>query len=105
MLSIEPSPSGDLIAGMTGNGRDRELDIVLISAKDGSGDPQPHRAASTSRMGFEYLATPGGRWNSVPWMSWSPQGDRLAYFVRTEKDRSLIVQNVDHRARSRCASR
>jgi hypothetical protein len=27
-------------------------------------------------------------------MSWSPQGDRLAYFVRTEKDRSLIVQNV-----------
>ena len=42
----------------------------------------------------EYLATPGGRWNSVPWMSWSPQGDRLAYFVRTEKDRSLIVQNV-----------
>ena len=45
-------------------------------------------------MGFEYVATPGGRWNSVPWMSWSPQGDRLAYFVRTEKDRSLIVQNV-----------
>ena len=27
-------------------------------------------------------------------MSWSPQGDRLAYFVRTEHDRSLIVQNV-----------
>ena len=27
-------------------------------------------------------------------MSWSPQGDRLAYFVRTEKDRSLVLQNV-----------
>src|SRR5690606_41521310 len=25
---------------------------------------------------------------------WSPQGDRIAYFVRTEKDRSLVVQNV-----------
>ena len=50
-------------------------------------------------MGFEYMATPGGRWNSVPWMSWSPQGDRLAYFVRTEKDRSLIVQNVVTRDR------
>ena len=30
VLSIEPSPSGDLIAGMTGNGRDRQYDIVLI---------------------------------------------------------------------------
>ena len=27
-------------------------------------------------------------------MSWSPKGDRLAYFVRTEKERTLIVQNV-----------
>ena len=37
---------------------------------------------------------PGDRWNTVPWMSWSPNGDRLAYFVRTEKERTLIVQNV-----------
>ena len=27
-------------------------------------------------------------------MSWSPDGDRLAYFVRAEKSRTLIVQNV-----------
>src|SRR5438094_7428452 len=27
-------------------------------------------------------------------MAWSPKGDRLAYFVRTEKERSLTVQNV-----------
>ena len=93
VLSIEPSPSGDLIAGMTGNGRDREYDIVLISAKDGAIINNLTSGFAQS-MGFEYLATPGGRWNSVPWMSWSPQGDRLAYFVRTEKDRSLIVQNV-----------
>ena len=93
VLSIEPSPSGDLIAGMTGNGRDREYDIVLISAKDGA-IIRNLTSGFDQSMGFEYLATPGGRWNSVPWMSWSPQGDRLAYFVRTEKDRSLIVQNV-----------
>ena len=36
----------------------------------------------------------GERWNSMPWMSWSPKGDRLAYFVRTEKERTLIIQNV-----------
>jgi hypothetical protein len=93
VLSIEPSPSGDLIAGMTGNGRDREYDIVMISAKDGA-IIRNLTSGFDQSMGFEYLATPGGRWNSVPWMSWSPQGDRLAYFVRTEKDRSLIVQNV-----------
>ena len=56
--------------------------------------PQPDRAASIRAWASSTSATPGGRWNSVPWMSWSPQGDRLAYFVRTEKDRSLIVQNV-----------
>ncbi len=93
VLSIEPSPSGDLIAGITGNGRDREYDIVLISAKDGD-IIRNLTSGFDQSMGFEYVATPGGRWNSVPWMSWSPQGDRLAYFVRTEKDRSLIVQNV-----------
>jgi hypothetical protein len=93
VLSIEPSPSGDLIAGMTGNGRDREYDIVLISAKDGT-ILRNLTSGFDQSMGFEYLATPGGRWNTVPWMSWSPLGDRLAYFVRTEKDRSLIVQNV-----------
>jgi hypothetical protein len=92
-LSIEPSPSGDLIATMSVNRRDREIDIILVSAKDGevvrnltSGFSQSH--------GYEYIVTPGGRWNSVPWMSWSPQGDRLAYFVRTEKDRSLVLRNV-----------
>lgn len=93
VLSIEPSPSGDLIAAMTGNGADRELDIVLLSAKDGAIVRNLTRGFDQA-MGFEYLATPGGRWNSVPWMSWAPQGDRLAYFVRTEKDRSLIVQDV-----------
>ena len=93
VLSIEPSPSGDLLAAMTGNGRDRELDIVLISTRDGE-IIRNLTSGFDQSMGFEYLATPGGRWNSVPWMSWSAQGDRLAYFVRTERDRSLIVQNV-----------
>ena len=27
-------------------------------------------------------------------MSWSPDGDRIAYFVRTEKEKTLILQNV-----------
>ncbi|MEW6320559.1 MAG: hypothetical protein AB1635_05675 [Acidobacteriota bacterium] len=93
VLSIEPSPSGDLLAAMTANRRDRELDIVLISTRDGQ-IIRNLTSGFDQDLGFEYIATPGGRWNSVPWMSWSPTGDRLAYFVRTEKDRSLVVQNV-----------
>ncbi|MGE0865022.1 MAG: hypothetical protein AB7P34_14080, partial [Vicinamibacterales bacterium] len=68
-------------------------DIVLISAKDGEHIRNLPSGFAQSK-GFAYLAPPGGRFTSVPWMSWSPQGDRIAYFVRTEKDRSLIVQNV-----------
>jgi hypothetical protein len=92
-LSIEPSPSGDLLATVTANRNDRELDIVLVSVKDG----QPIRNLTSGfdqSMGFEYIAYPSSRFIAVPWMSWSPTGDRLAYFVRTEKDRSLILQNV-----------
>jgi hypothetical protein len=48
-------------------------------------------------MGFTNLVLPGDRWNTVPWMSWSPKGDRLAYFVRTEKERTLILENILNR--------
>jgi hypothetical protein len=91
--SIEPSPSGDLIAAMTGNSGDRELDIVLLSTKDGSVVRSLTPGFDQSR-GFEYIIQPGGRWITVPWMSWSPAGDRLAFFVRTEKDRSLVLEDV-----------
>src|SRR5206468_1236781 len=41
------------------------------------------------------ISTPGGfRNNAVSWMSWAPAGDRIAYFVRTEKNKTLILQNV-----------
>src|SRR4051812_11993316 len=94
VVSIEPSPSGDLMAVAAGNRKDQELDIVLLSTKDGkvirnltSGFNQNH--------GYEYIATPGGfRNNAVPWMSWAPAGDRIAYLARTEKQKSLILQNV-----------
>ena len=93
VLSIEPSPSGDLIAAMVGNRREQELDIVLLSSKDGQVVRNITKGFDQG-MGFAYIATPGGRWNSVSWLSWSPQGNRLAYFVRTEKEKTLILQDV-----------
>ena len=35
-LAIAPSPSGDLLAVITINRKDREVDVVLVSTKDGS---------------------------------------------------------------------
>lgn len=94
VLSIEPSPIGDVIAAVVGNARDQELDIILLSAKDG----QIIRNLTKGfdhRKGWEYIATAGGlRGNMVPWISWAPKGDRIAYFVRTEKHKSLVIQDV-----------
>ena len=89
--SVEPSPAGELFAVASGNSSDREMDIVLVSAKDGKFFKNLTSGFDSDR-GFEYLVTPGGRWVTVPWMSWS--GNNLAYFVRAEKSRTLIVQNV-----------
>ena len=91
-LSIEPSPSGDLIAMVTANRHDQEYDIILVSSKDGS-IVRNLTPGFDQSLGFEHIAIPD-MWVQVPWMSWSPVGDRLAYFVRNEKHRTLIVQNV-----------
>jgi hypothetical protein len=95
-FSIEPSPSGELLATMTANRRDRELDIVLLSTRDGA-VVRNLTPGFDKDMGFEHISIPGSRWNTVPWMSWSPDGDLLAYFVRTERARTLILQNVVNR--------
>ena len=92
-LAIAPSPSGDLVAAVTINRKDGEIDIVLLSAKDGS-IVRNLTSGFDKDMGFDHIVLRGERTNIMPWMSWSPKGDRLAYFVRTEKERTLILQNV-----------
>jgi hypothetical protein len=92
-LTVEPSPSGDLLAVVTPNRKDREYDIVLVSAKDGSVVRNLTRGFDQDK-GYEYISVPGGRWNTVPWMSWAPAGDRIAYFARREKGKPLFLQNV-----------
>ena len=92
-LSIAPSPSGDLIAAVTVNRKDQELDIVLISSKDGSIVRNLTRGFDKD-LGFDHIVQMGVDSAANPWMAWSPKGDRLAYFVRTEKERALVMQNV-----------
>src|SRR5437867_8202638 len=91
-ISIAPSPSGDLIGVTTFNRKDRELDLVLISAKDGS-LVRNLTSGFDKDMGFDHIIQNGERFE-MPWMTWSPHGDQLAYFVRTRKERTLVVENV-----------
>jgi len=93
VISIEPSPSGDILAAVVGNRRDYELDIVLISARDGAVITNLTKGFDKDR-GFEYISTSGGlRGNLAPFIAWSPVGERIAYFARTEKSKTLIIQN------------
>ena len=89
---------------MVGNRKDRELDIVLLSAKDGS-VVRNLTSGFDKDKGFEYISIQSERSrNAVPWMSWSPRGDRLAYFVRTEKDKtSFFKTSCRERSSSRIA--
>src|SRR4051812_27812892 len=96
-LSIAPSPSGDLIAVVTVNRKDQELDIILVSSKDGS-VVRNLTGGFDKDLGFDHLVQMGVDQAANPWMAWSPKGDRLAYFVRTEKERTLVIQNVLTRA-------
>jgi hypothetical protein len=91
-FSIAPSPSGDLLAAMTINRKDREIDVVLLSAKDGTVIRNLTSGFDKDR-GFDHIVQLGERFQ-MPWLAWSPKGDRIAYFVRTEKERTLVIQNV-----------
>ena len=94
--SAEPSPSGDLMAVASANRSDREMDIVLVSTKDGTVVRNLTKGFDQD-YGFEFVVTPGGRWTTVPWFSYSPDGNHLAFFVRAEKSRTLVMQNVLNR--------
>ena len=92
--TIEPAPSGDMMAVVVGNSRDLEFDVVIISAQDGEIISNLTNGFDQDR-GFEYISMAGGlRGNLVPWIAWAPVGDRIAYFGRTEKDKTLVIQNI-----------
>jgi hypothetical protein len=94
VLSIEPSPSGEMLAAVVGNARDQEYDIILLSARDGQFIRNLTKGFDKDR-GFEYISIAGGlRGNLVPWIAWSAVGDHVAYFARTEKEKTLIIQNI-----------
>ena len=84
--SIQPafSPSGDLVAYITGNAGFSE--IVLSSTKDGK---QLFRVSrSFFRSKYEEIRTEGRA------LSWSPDGNRIAFFVNHRSEMYILIINV-----------
>ena len=93
VYSVEGSPTGELIAAVAANMKDGEFDIVLLSSETGEVVDNVTEGFDQSN-GYEYLAIPGLRGNTVPWLTWAPEGDQIAYLVRKGKYKSLFVQNI-----------
>ncbi len=88
-LSHSVSPSGDMVAVLTANIKSGDLDIILISTKDGSVIKNITKGYT---LKYEYI-----RFDIDPSqgadISWSPDGDKIAFFGRSAEKYSLYIVN------------
>jgi Tol biopolymer transport system component len=85
------SPSGEMLAVITGNTADSEADIVLLSAKDGSVIGNLTKGYTTRYEGMALNFTARSLGRSI---GFDPSGDAVAFFARTGKGRSLFLVSV-----------
>ena len=81
------SPSGELIAALTT--RYEDLDVVIISAKDGKVFRNLTKGFTNK---FEYPVY--GAFNGKKDLTWSPEGDKVAFFARRENERALLIYDA-----------
>ncbi|MFQ5877430.1 MAG: hypothetical protein ACE5JH_07045 [Acidobacteriota bacterium] len=81
------SPSGELMAVMTNRWED--LDVAIVSAKDGKVIRNLTRGFTNK---YEYIVY--GAFRGKKDITWSPDGNRVAFFVRREDERVLAVYDA-----------
>jgi len=86
-FSHDLSPSGDLAATVTASLRDYDIDLVLLSTKDGSVVKNITRGYSSAYEYIQFQPDPTLGRN----LDWSPDGDRIAFFGRDREKYSLIL--------------
>jgi hypothetical protein len=91
------SPSGELIAVMTNRWED--LDVAIVSAKDGKVFRNLTKGFTNK---FEYVVY--GALKGKKDLTWSPEGDRVAFFVRRENERALMLVDAIRGERKRLVS-
>ena len=90
VFAFAASPSGEIIAAVTGNRSEGEADIILLSARDGAVIKNLTKGFTGQFEGLTINeAFVAGR--SI---DFSPKGDTVAFFARKGKKRSLYLISV-----------
>jgi len=89
-LSHAVSPSGDIVAVMTQNVKDYDIDIVLISTKDGSVVKNITKGYTLRYEHIKFEIDPSKGKD----LAWSSDGDRIAFFARVGQKHSLFILNA-----------
>lgn len=81
------SPSGDMVATVTLNTRDLDLDVIVFSSEDGHMINNLTKGYTLKYTSIKFEVDPSnGRA-----VAWSPDGDRIAFFGRTGHKHSLFL--------------
>jgi len=84
------SPSGDVVAVLTYSVKDADIDIVLLSTKDGKVLKNITKGYTLKYEFIRYSIDPSeGRL-----VAWSPDGDEIAFFGRSGQKHSLFIVNA-----------
>jgi hypothetical protein len=86
-LSHAVAPSGDLLAGLSYNLKDQEVDVLLVSTEDGRVIKNITQGYTLRWEYIKYEVDPSKGAN----IDWSPDGDRLAFFGRDGDKYSLYI--------------
>ncbi len=86
-LSHGVSPSGDIVAALAANVKDGDLDIILISTKDGSVIKNITKGFTLQYEHIKYEIDPSKGSD----INWSSDGDQIAFFARAGQKHSLFI--------------
>ncbi len=86
-LSHALSPSGDIVATLTANIKDSDIDIVLTSTRDGSviKNITKGHTLKYEHIKYEIDSSKGSD------IAWSSDGDKIAFFARAGQKHSLFI--------------
>jgi WD40 repeat protein len=90
VFAFSPSPSGEVIAALTGNRSEGEADIILLSARDGAVIRNLTKGYTDK---FENV-TFNDDFVAGRNLSFDPKGDTIAFFARKGKKRSLYLASA-----------
>jgi hypothetical protein len=90
VYAFAPSPSGEIIAAITGNRGEGEADLILLSARDGAVLENLTKGYTEK---FENV-TFNDHWTAGRTIAFDPNGDTVAFFARKGKRRSLYLVSV-----------